>query len=385
MKKVLMVILILLFLAGIGVGGYFVYTHFIGGGVLDVSSGESDDGSFQFSKQESMKEVLKGIKEVAGKKNYKECVTSLDACINDFLGSMPESDVATIQSLLTMSDYSEVSLSGADGYYPGAAAYYQVCYYEDGYYSINMDSMTDLIAALSGTEEETAETMETESVADETTVAIDAIKFYKSIVGPNKEPNGIETFNMKVCSYIQEMLSGVEAIEIGYEKVDDTQAAVDLVTTYTDEQRASVKEFLDSNTNKLNTTDTLSGIYASTEGDISLVYTLDGKDLRVIDIKADGNFNDYTEVLSLLHEHADWAEFFYNYNPGEPALTYSDDVDVSAIAFDWLEIGNDGYPVYVEESNSDSAVDGSAESIEETTAAADSTEASNGEQDTSDF
>ena len=90
-------------------------------------------------------------------------------------------------------------------------------------------------------------------------------------------------------------------------------------------------------------------------------------------------------MLSLLHEHADWAEFFYNYNPGEPALTYSDDVDVSAIAFDWLEIGNDGYPVYVEESNSDSAVDGSAESIEETTAAADSTEASNGEQDTSDF
>ena len=36
MKKVLMVILILLFLAGIGVGGYFIYTHFIGGGVLDT-------------------------------------------------------------------------------------------------------------------------------------------------------------------------------------------------------------------------------------------------------------------------------------------------------------------------------------------------------------
>lgn len=385
MKKVLMVILILLFLAGIGVGGYFIYTHFISGGDLSISSGESDDGAFQFSKQESIKEVLKEIKEVAGKKNYKNCVTSLDACINDFLGSMPESDVATIQSLFTMSDYSEVSLSGADGYYPGAAAYYQVCYYEDGYYSINVDSMTDLISVLSGAEEETAETMETESVPEETTVAIDAIRFYKSIVGPNKEPNGIETFNIKVCSYIQEMLSGVEAIELGYEKVNDTQAAVNLVTTYTDEQKASVKEFLDSNINKLNTTDTLSGIYASTEGDISLVYSLDGKDLRVIDIKADGSFNDYTEVLSLLHEHTNWAEFFYNYNPGEPALVYSNDVDASTITFDWLEIGDDGYPIYVEESNSDSAVDDSTENTEETTVVTDSTEASNGEQDTSDF
>lgn len=357
MKKVLMVILVLLFLAGAGAGGYFVYAHFIGGS-SSSSPSSAETGEYQISKQDFMKDMLKQIKEVSRKKQYKDCIASLDASVNDFLSAVPDTDIATVKSLLQMTDYSEVSIMGLDGYYVAAAPYYQVCYFTDGFYTVNTDEMAAIANAIAGVTDETDEVVETTEVAEEVTessvqeqsVNYDVDAFYANLLGKNYEPNGIMLFDRQTCEYIYQMLMNTYQYQIPSDAYTDIDSAISVMTELAEENKEAVKSYVEGKVNQLNTTDHFMRYEAGVDN-IRLIYELDGKELMVLVVKADGEFFDYTDVLEVLHQRPEWSNCFYNLYTGNGSMSslgYVDDplADVTKydIFGDWIKV-IDGTPI----------------------------------------
>lgn len=306
MKKAFIVILVLLGLLALGGGGYFLYTNVLS----DMISGGNevtDDGTYHISTDERFTMQIEELKEVVGKKQYKEVVASLDAVVNDFITYQPMECYDVLVESLYMPSYTEVQSINLDLTYSGTEATYIICTYEDGYYLMDEQTMTDLEVVLSNNinggsiEESSAEETMSETLAVTETLTADMFE----------QPSGeasqdlLEMMN-KVSTLMPSDLLTLEEAKDAYK-----------VALNNDDNFAMVEEYVD---NLVMTTATpecvVVGRFDEESGTLTLIYRLNDCLFNIFDINTSGDMNDYSQVFSneVLYTPIPWYEYYPQFN-----------------------------------------------------------------------
>ena len=281
MKKVLIVILVLLLLCGLGVGGYFLYVNVL----ADMISGSNveDDGTYHISTDVRFTAQMDELKEVVGKKEFKEVAASLDAAVNDFINYQPIDCYDKMIESLYMPNYSEVQSINLDLSYVGTEQTYVICTYQDGYYAIDdvvmMNLETILYNNIFGDEEETQDMSGLETIADESSA--------------ESMPDMFEQQTVEASSDLLEMINKADSAVI--EELDVVEDAKD-----------KYKQALNDDSKYNIVSDYIDGLINNTSNPECVVVGLFNEET--------GNMNDYSQVFlnEVVYTPVPWYEYYNN-------------------------------------------------------------------------
>ena len=303
MKKVLIVILVLLLLCGLGVGGYFLYVNVL----ADMISGSNveDDGTYHISTDVRFTAQMDELKEVVGKKEFKEVAASLDAAVNDFINYQPIDCYDKMIESLYMPNYSEVQSINLDLSYVGTEQTYVICTYQDGYYAIDdvvmMNLETILYNNIFGDEEETQDMSGLETIADESSAESMPDMFEQQTVEASSDL--LEMIN-KADSAVIEELDVVEDAKDKYKQALNDDSKYNIVSDYIDG--------LINNTS--NPECVVVGLFNEETSTLTIYYRYNEYLFNVFDIDVSGNMNDYSQVFlnEVVYTPVPWYEYYNN-------------------------------------------------------------------------